>query len=189
MKNIAYLSQICLWIYELLRAIAKNNPENEIECFKHIEVMKRQAGYQIGATRCIISIFEKNERLLYSLYSNPSITDDNKGKNQFYNSNKPYSTNLEPSSEPTLLEYFVSQLKDSSAASRRTILRLLSSACKCESQGITINQTLILTKMVKDEEISKIALLKFRCKGTQIMFEIFEEDRGSKMVRSLVPLE
>ena len=156
-KILAYLSQICSLIFEVLKSIARDNHQNEEECFNYIEIFKKQSGYELGATACIISIIEKNEKLLLNLckhseadkQENLSLTEEIKM--------------FEMLQEDSTIHHFVREFKSASPSYHRDILKFLSAACKFEDQGITVNQTLIHSLVIQDQVVRNNTLLKIHC--------------------------
>ena len=168
-KILAYFSQLCILIYELIKSIARDNHQNEEECFKYIEIFKKQSGYELGATSCIISIIEKNEKLLLNLCKQQDFDQkDEIAENEI--------SMMPIPDESSIIHHFVKELKDASALYNRDILKFLSAACKYEDQGITINQTLIHSLILQDEEVRDNILIKVHCNGNQIIVDVPEHD-------------
>lgn len=182
-KTVSYLEQIGCLIYELIKYICKDNRENEAECFKYIEIYKKQAGHGLGVTNCIISIFSHNEMLLYSLYSNQNFSAAGVVHEEPLTPVKTPKTKapLELNEDSSLICFFINRLKSASPKFHLDVLKFLSAACKFEEQGITVNQTLINTMLFENPVLKSIAFLQLACKDDKIYFRIPESEK-SKMV-------
>lgn len=176
-KTLSYLYQIGCLSYELIKAICKDNRQNEVECFLYMDIFKRQAGYGLGVVECIISIFKDNEMLLYSLYSsqnflrsNNLMEDDWNFKTPLRSAHAAKTTNITENS--SLIYFFINQLKTASHRFQKDILKFLSAACKFEDQGITTNQNFIHNKLFENKQLRGIAFLEITCTDDKIHFKI-----------------
>lgn len=177
-KVLRYFEHIGCLIYELLIYICKDNRENEVECFKYVDIFKKQAGYGLGVTNCIISMFSNNEMLLYSLYSNQNFYARGRTEDQSALRMSRASNVAKINEDTSLIYFFINQLKGASSRFHLDILKFLSAACKFEDQGITVNQNLINSMLFESKELKSIAFLPISCKDDKIYFEVTDPAVG-----------
>lgn len=77
-----YLASTAQKIYKVITCACQSNLENQIYVFKFLHIFQSHAGYDLGATKCLISILRNNEHLLFklnksngSLYHKHSVID------------------------------------------------------------------------------------------------------------------
>lgn len=62
-----YLASTAQRIYKVLTCACQSNLENQLYIFKFLHIFQAHAGYDLGATKCLISILKNNEHLLFKL--------------------------------------------------------------------------------------------------------------------------
>ena len=176
--------KVCFRIYDMVRTMCIQNPQNQKYFFKFMNMLMDHLGYGNFVSQCFIEAIRDNEKILYSLHK-VQIMDRQYGSNDIMQASRKEPGNF--------LTEVVQRMKERELEKfeREELLQLLKATCVYQDQAIYINQDKVFKLIYEDMNFRRDHLIQFANEGEELYLEFgngndnytFEKFFKSKLYR------